>query len=309
MSVEPIYIHSFRAMATYFEFALWGKAPSYLRSVAEEAEAEVHRIERHLSMYREDSEIYEANVRAFHRPVPLDPRTYALLLRAKELSDATNGAFDITIAPLLQAWGFVGGTGATPDASEVEEALKLTGMKLLEFDDEYRTIRFKVNGMRVDLGAIGKGYAIDQVVELLRDMEIPGALIHGGTSSVAALGCAPDGEAYSVAIQHPADPEELIDVVKLTDASVSVSAVHGKSFEDGGVEYGHVIDPTTGRPTRNAVLAAVIAPQAADGDALSTALLISGLPLLNRLRSIVPNVSGLVTICDAEGNIQTTSRL
>ena len=302
-------MHRFRAMATYFEFSLWGKDESYLRSCAEEAEAEVHRVERHLSLYREESEIYEVNARAFYRPVPLDPRTYSLMKRACEISAVTNGAFDITAGPLIKAWGFVGDQGSIPDPDVLDLAREVSGYDKLIFDDDYRTVQFAREGCMVDLGAIGKGYALDQAAEILTDLEIPGALLHGGTSSVVAVGTNIDGAPYNVAIHDPRNHDEPIRTVALSNKTLSVSGLYGKSFTDGTITYGHVIDPSLGEPVQQAHLSAVVCNSATDGDALSTALLVRGASLIPSMQVVNPTAYGLVAIITDTGELTIQSNI
>jgi thiamine biosynthesis lipoprotein len=152
------------------------------------------------------------------------------------------------------------------------------------------TVRFDKEGVMLDLGAIGKGYAIDRAAEALREAGMTSALLHSGTSTVYALGKPPDGETWKVAIESPtgagATPE-LLATVPLQDEALSVSAVWGKSFEHEGKTMGHVLDPRAGRPVSNAVLAAVVLPSAMETDALSTALLVVGMagrPEISQLR-------------------------
>src|SRR5216683_4761224 len=248
---------STQAMNTTFEVALWGKDESYLRSAAEEALEEIKRLEQQLSFYRTDSDITDLNAHAWQRPIPLDPRLFYLLKRAKELWQETGGAFDITVAPLMRAWGLAGGKGRVPTDEEIEAALQVTGMGLVELNEKEFTVRFQREGVLIDLGAIGKGYAIERAAEILRDAEVPGALIHGGTSTVQAIGTQTDGTPWNVAIQHPTEAEGKLAIVPLVDKALSVSAVHGKFFTEGGTLYGHVIDPRSGKPAQNALLAAV----------------------------------------------------
>ena len=272
-------------MATYFEVALWGRDEEYLQAVADEALREIQRVEQQLSFFRSDSDVRALNVHAAERPVPVDPRVFRLIERAKALSADSGGAFDITVAPLLKAWGFQGAAGAMPGDSEVEAARELVGMDLIELNPDDFTVKFMRPEVQIDLGAIGKGYGIERAAEIIRDAEIPGALIHGGTSTVEAIGLNPDGNPWPVAIQDPTDSEKQLAVEPLTDTALSISAVHGKFFTEGDQRYGHVIDPRTGRPAQNALLAAVVADSATDSDALSTALLVRGEEYLDDLSS------------------------
>jgi thiamine biosynthesis lipoprotein len=286
-------------MNTRFEVAVWGRDAAYLTAACEEAQREIEALDRQLSFYRDDSDIRELNVYASRGPVTVEPGLFRLLWRARELGEATGGAFDITIAPLLRAWGMTGGGGQVPSDDELEAARTITGWELVQLDPERRTVHFLREGVQIELGAIGKGYAIDRAVELLRDSEIPGGLIHGGTSTVAAIGPQPDGTPWRIAIRDPADAEASLGTAELTDQALSVSAVHGKFFTEGEARYGHVLDPRLGRPVHSALLAAVACPNATDSDALSTALLTAGEPLFRLIEGLYPEAGLLlVTVND-----------
>jgi thiamine biosynthesis lipoprotein len=171
-------------------------------------------------------------------------------------------------------------------------------MHLLELDESNLSIRFKRPGVMLDFGAIGKGYAIERAALLLREAGVGSALIHGGTSTVYGLGSAPDGEAWKVAVEYPESPDtapELLTVVPLQDEALSVSAVWGKFFTgDNNKIYGHVMDPRSGEPASQALLAAVIVPEATDSDALSTALLAGGSTEYEWFATLRPNSRSLL---------------
>jgi thiamine biosynthesis lipoprotein len=218
---------------------------------------------------------------------------FQLIEHALRLSQATQGAFDITVAPLLRAWGMLRGSGRLPDPQTLGEARACVGAGLVELDPDGFRVGFRRPGMMLDLGSIGKGYALDRTTELLREAGIESALIHGGTSTVIGIGKPPDAPAWKVAIERPsltptppaAEPSSLpVAVVELHDDSLSVSAVWGKGFEAGGQFYGHVIDPVRGQPVSGTLLAAVMLPLATESDALSTALLVRGRTMLEALR-------------------------
>ncbi len=280
------------AMATRFELVLHGENPVVLRAAGEEALDEIDRIESQLSLYRNTSEIAHINARAAMEPVRVSPPVFRLLEQARRLSLETGGSFDITIAPLVRCWGFMGGTGQMPDSTAIEAAREKVGMQHVELDARDFTVRFDREGVMLDLGAIGKGYAIERAAEILREDGITSALIHGGTSTAHAIGLLPDGAAWKIAIERPsadavAEPV-MMATVSLKDESLSVSAMWGRSFQSGGRSYGHVIDPRTGKPVETAVLSAMVLPSATETDALSTALLTmgrSGLQAIAGLRS------------------------
>ena len=193
-------------MATRFEVVLHGASPVALRAAGEEALGEVERVEAQLSLYRNSSEIARVNARAALEPVRVSPPVFRLLEQALALSRATGGAFDITVAPLVRAWGFMGGTGRRPDPESIERARELVGFGQVLLDPAERTVRFARDGVMVDLGAIGKGYALERTVELLLDAGVTSALIHGGTSTVCAIGTPPDAAGWKVAIETPVPP-------------------------------------------------------------------------------------------------------
>ncbi len=301
---ESLVTYGCRAMATYFEVALWGRERNYLETVAEEALREVQRLEQQLSFYRSDSDIRELNIRAADEPVYVEPRLFALLERAKQLSKETGGAFDITVAPLIRAWGFQGDSGSIASDDGVAAARELVGMDLVELNPENYSVRFAKPGVMVDLGAIGKGYAVEQAAEIIRDAEVPGALIHGGTSTVQAVGTQPDGGPWQIAIQDPSDSAKQLAVVPLSDSALSVSAVHGKFFTEGEIRFGHVLDPRTGRPVMNALLAAVVCQSASDSDALSTAILVGGEQIIDLLMAGRPDLNGLLAVPSESGEFR-----
>ncbi len=273
------------AMATRFEIVLHGGDATRLRAAGEEALNEIERLESQLSFYQPTSEISRLNTHAANAPVRVEPALFRLLQHALRLSAETGGAFDITVAPLMRAWGFTKSSGQLPDPHALEEARKCTGWQLVELDAREFTVRFARPGVMLDLGAIGKGYALERAAAILRDDGIASALLHGGTSTVHALGAPPDADAWKVAIDRspPKDSrvqssgEGILATVALRDESLSVSAVWGKSFTVDARTYGHVIDPRTGAPTQGALLAAVVLPSATETDALSTALLTLGI--------------------------------
>ncbi|MGV3724562.1 MAG: FAD:protein FMN transferase [Actinomycetota bacterium] len=291
---EPIVRLACRAMNTRFEVALWGRDQDYLTAVAEEALREIQALDTQLSFYRDDSDIRMLNVVAAHRPVTVEPRLFQLLQRAQELSTATDSAFDPAVAPLLQAWGFTGEGGRIPSSDALEEARQISGMHLMELDPEAFTASFACEGAMLDLGAIGKGYAIERASQLVQDYEVPGALLHGGTSTVYAVGKQPDGSEWQIALRDPTTPDGTLLAVPLRDQALSVSGSHGKSFTLAGEHYGHVLDPREGRPVRGVLLAAVRCASATDSDALSTALLVRGAAFFPQLREIAPEASALV---------------
>jgi len=272
------------AMATRFEIVVEQDA------AAEAALAEIVRLESRLSAFRASSEVSWINAHASDGAIKVEPRLFALLQRCLELSEATDGAFDITVGPLMRAWKFKGETGALPSLGRLADARMRVGYRHVHLDPIASTIRFARDGMSIDLGAVGKGYAIDQAIAILREHGVTTALLHGGTSSVHAIGRAGGGAPWRIAWSVPTGSARILE---LDDGALSVSAPHGKAFWHQGREYGHVIDPRTGWPTTVSRSAVVTGPSSLECDALSTALLVHGPDWLRVLRVRFPGYDGI----------------
>lgn len=297
-----------RAMNTRFELVLCGEREVALRAAGEEALDEIERLEARLSLFRPTSEIARLNRDAATRPVKVSPPVFHLLARARDLWRRSGGAFDPTVGPLMRLWGFRDAEAPEPTPAALAAARAATGMDKVELNPADFTVRFLHPCLALDLGAIGKGYALDCAVEILRDAGVTSALIHGGTSSVYALGRMPEGRPWKVAVPAPApadpapstapaadsDAGHPLAEFELVDESLGVSAVSGRWVRQGGRVRGHVLDPRTGEPVHRAALAAVVLREATESDALSTALLVLGHEGLSTLRAHRPDLRALV---------------
>ena len=264
------------AMATRFEVVLHGAPEATLRAAAEEALAEITRLEGMLSLYKPTSEIAHINTRGAQEPVPVSPEVFALLEQCIALGEQTRGAFDITLAPLMRCWRFMNDTGAAPSETDLAEARAHCGWPQLRLNPEQTSVQLATEGAMLDLGSVGKGYALEQAAALLQENEFENFLIHGGTSTVCARGVQADGAPWRIAVEHPNADQPPLSIVDLQNESLSVSGIGGKSFIDNaGLEQGHVIDPRTGYPTQSARVTAVMCHRATVSDAWATALLVA----------------------------------
>jgi thiamine biosynthesis lipoprotein len=281
------------AMAVRFELVLSGSDAVMLRSAGEEALAEIRRIEARISPFRPSSEIAQVNACAAHGPVPVSPGVFDLLRLSQRLGRETGGAFDITVGPLMRCWRFRGGTEVVPGEAELTAARLCCGTQALELDEAGRTVRFSREGVTLDLGAIGKGWAIDRAVELLREAGVTNALLHGGTSTVFGLGSPPGRDGWPVSVARSSAFGGWAPVV-LRDCALSVSDRQGRTVTLDGRQRGHIMDPRTGRPVEGASMAAVVADTAAESDALSTALLVLGEAGRMQLEQARPGIRTMV---------------
>jgi len=288
------------AMRTRFEIVLADRDdPLRLRAAGEEALDEIERVESRLSAFRDDADLFRINALAAQQPVPVDAPMLAFLHAAQALCAQTDGAFDPAIGALLACWRQAAHANVDdprpPSAERITAALAASGMRQhVILDATTSSVRFSHGGVQLDAGAIGKGHALDRACGLLRDSGIANALLHGGTSTVCAIGRPQGQPAWTIAVRDPLDPDGQVATAALIDTSLSVSAVHGRAFSAGGRRYGHVIDPRSGWPVQEHLLAAVIHPSAMTSDALSTALLVLGPDGLRLLAERFPEAALLL---------------
>lgn len=282
------------AMGSEFQVILVGSDREHLGEVAHYVLDEVEALEARLSHYRPDSEISDLNVRAAFEPVLMEWSVFNLLRRCVELSENTDGAFDCTAGPLIRCWGFFRGQGKLAEPEAVQEALTVVGSRLLELDPAERTVRFQREGMQVHLGGIGKGYAVDETVTWLRRLGVEAALVHGGTSTIYALGAPPGQDAWEIGLRDPSDPEQRLGVVRLRDQALSTSGDYEQFFEVDGRRYSHILDPRTGYPAVGMRSATVVAESATDTDALSTAAFVLGAEAARQLWERYPGTGAVL---------------
>jgi thiamine biosynthesis lipoprotein len=270
-----------RAMAVDFQVYLNAGQHPGAPEVALEALDLVEALEAQMSVYRSDSEISDINRRAAEQAVSVEPELFALLKQAVDLCESTGGAFDITSGPLSKAWGFFRRQGRFPEQKDVEGALQLVGTKWLELDVEAKSIHFHKSGVEINVNAIGKGHALDRCAGLLRGAGVEDFLIHGGQSSILAggsrTGAPSDKLGWTVALRHPLRPDRRLAEIRLHDRALGTSGSGTQFFHHKGRRFGHVLDPRTGWPAEGVFSATVIAPTAAQADALSTAFYAMGL--------------------------------
>jgi len=265
-----------KAMATDFVVMLPGTFGPQAEA-AVDALALVEILENQLSIYRPDSYIARLNRASGRDPVSVSPDTTEVLLKAIDLSHQTAGAFDVTAGPLVEAWGFSQRNGRKPSQQVIREALSRVGFDKLRVDPLHQTAELLEPGMSVNLGAIGKGYALDRIAACLRDAGIHDFLVHGGQSSVIASGDDGSGDAsgWRVAIQHPLSPKRIGGLVLVNEA-LGTSGSGKQFFHHRGQRLGHVIDPRNGWPAGESLSMTVICASATEADALATGLFVLG---------------------------------
>jgi thiamine biosynthesis lipoprotein len=253
-----------------------GPDASALPAVVGAALDEIDRVDRLMSNYRRDSPLSRLNREAGNGPVAVESELFDVLAECLRWSRESDGAFDITVGPLMKAWGFFRDDGRVPADGELRKAREAVGYGHVALDRAAGTIRFDRSGVELDLGGIGKGYAVDRVVDLLRGRGIASALVNLGGSSVYGLGVGPGKEAWEIGIQDPTRSTRIALTVSLRDRALSVAGGYERFFEKDGVTYTHIMDPRTGRPVQGVLSVAVLTSSATDGDALDDVLFVQG---------------------------------
>jgi thiamine biosynthesis lipoprotein len=263
-------------------------------------------LEAQITVYRTDSEVIRINHSAAQAPVHVEPRLFELFRLADRLHRETDGAYDITSNPLSEAWGFSRRAGRVPTDAAIDEARQRVGMLYVALDGEAGTVAFRKQGVSVNFNSIGKGYALDRMAELLAMQSVDDYLVHGGKSSVLARGGQPGHErGWTVGLRHPLRPAQRLAEFRLRDQALSTSGSGTQFFIRRGRRYGHILDPRTGRPAEGLYSATVIAPTAAEADALSTAFYVMGPDAVKSYCEAHPEISALlVAPAEREGDVQ-----
>ena len=257
----------FFAMDTLMSVKLWGG-----EAATSDVSAEINRLEALLSVTRETSVLSQLNAAG---SAELSADTTSLLTQALALSERTDGAFDPTVYPLVEAWGFPSKEYRVPNRTELDSLLSCVGTEHVHFDGATVTLD---GGTRLDLGGIAKGYAAQCCAELLKEKGVDAAILSLG-GNVQTIGSKPDGSAWIVGIADPADPSQAIAVLTFEGSMALVtSGAYQRYFEEDGVIYHHILDPQTGLPADSGLLSVtVLADDGTLADGLSTALFVMGL--------------------------------
>jgi FAD:protein FMN transferase len=267
------------SMACTYSIVVYGDAQQPLRQIVNAALDEVDRIDRLMSHYKADSPLSRLNLEAASQAVKVEPELFDFLAECERYSHESAGAFDITVGPLMKAWGFFRGEGRLPSEAELAAVRSKIGYQHILFDQQARAIRFAQAGMELDLGGIAKGYAVDRAVTLLKQRGIATALVNACGSTIYGLGSPPDapgGKGWEVKLRDPLDARKTALTAWLRDRTLSVSGSYEKFFELGGQRYSHVMDPRTGRPVPDVLSVAVLTASGTAGDALDNVFYVQG---------------------------------
>ena len=283
-------------MGTFSRVVVLAKSEKAARACIEAAFDVQARIESLMSYHREDSELNKINRYGAEKPVAVNPMTFEVLRQSVHFSQISDGAFDVTVGPLVDLWRAAGEANEPPSEQALAEARRKVGFEKLILDENAMTVRFAEEGMRIDLGGIGKGYAVDKAVEAMKKRGALGGMVDLG-GNIRCFGQAPRGqEKWRIGLQDPnvapddVGPSKYLLVLELADTSVATSGDYRRFAVVQGEKESHILDTRTGKGARKLVSDTIIAPDATTADALSTAVNVlgpeAGLALVERLPGI-----------------------
>jgi thiamine biosynthesis lipoprotein len=291
-----------RAMACQWAVLL-NPGPHEQVMAASDALNEVHRVERLLSVYRADSDVSRLNRLASRGPQSVTPELFDLLTECRQLCESTGGAFDAATLSLIRLWQECRRSGRVPTPEELVTALAKSGTNHvhLQADGDCRSVSFDGEGIGLDFGAIGKGYAIDRAAALLRAAGIDEFLVHGGHSSLTAAGGHAGQVGWPVGLKNPLFTDQPYLTLLVRDRALASSGSNIQYFRHDGRRYGHILDPRTGWPAEGLLSVSVLAPTAAEADAVSTALYVLGLDRAMQYCEDHPSIGAILTPPPARG--------
>jgi thiamine biosynthesis lipoprotein len=287
-NAPPLYKETQVLMGTTVEVIIEGEKEN-AKDLSQRFFNRLKELDKKLSLYNAESEIAKINKFAGSGKVRVSPEMAELLEKSLIYSELTQGAFDVTIAPLVQLWGFKDHRPSLPEKEKIEDALKRCGYVSIKIHPG-REVSFSKPGMEIDLNAIAKGYIVGEGARLLKRGGVKAGLINAG-GDIYAIGAPYGKEGWNIAIQHPRKKNKVIAKLTLSDTSVATSGDYENFFVHEGKYLSHIIDPKTGWPSdRGVVSATVISSDAAEADALATALIVmgkeDGINLINQLDGV-----------------------
>jgi len=284
-------------MGTQVTVEVWHEDAQIAEKGIQSVMDDMRRIDRLMSPYRQDSQVSLINRQAAKAPVRCDPELFHLIARSLDISKMTGGAFDISFASVGYLYDYR--QRLHPDSAQLESSLPAVNYRHIRLDSDTQSIRFLREGVRIDLGGIAKGYAVDHGLQILAELGIDHALVTaGGDSRVRGERW---GRPWTIGIRAPRDPAGIVAMIPLIDTAISTSGDYERFFVEDGIRYHHILDPATGRSADAVRSVSIIGPDATTTDALSTSVFVmgpaKGLALINTLPDIeaviIDNTGGM----------------
>jgi thiamine biosynthesis lipoprotein len=291
-------------MGTLVEITAVAPDRAVAQTAAASALTEIRRLEGLLSTWIATSELSRVNAAAGHQAVPVSPETLTVLARSLEVAKLTDDAFNIAIGPAVQAWS-ISEQGRVPDDEELVRLRSLVDLTQVQLDYTAGTVFLRREGMRIDVGGIGKGYAADKAVAAMQAAGATGGVV-ALSGDIKAFGSLPDGPP-SVGIRHPRQADALLGRLALEDEAISTAGDYERYFEREGIRYHHILDSWTLKPARGCQSVTVLAREGVLADGLDTAVFVLGAKRGMELIERLPDVEAVIV--DSEGDVHVSSGL
>jgi len=297
--------HSKKAaiMGTEIHVELWHENEQQGNALTGAVIEEMHRIDAMMSTYKDDSELSHINAMAANGPVTVSSELLSLIIRALDYSVITSGAFDITYASAGQYYDYRNGN--KPSDVQLQQALPAINYRHVVIDQDHSTIEFMQPGVRIDLGGIAKGYAVDSSIEILQQAGVTNALVSAG-GDTRVIGKRWD-RAWKIGIRDPRKQDRVVTMIPLQDSAISTSGDYERFFEEDGVRYHHILNPGTGKSTQQIRSSSIIGEASIDTDALSTSVFVMGVKRGIDLINSIPDTEAV--IIDNQGLMHYSSGL
>ncbi|MDR4508327.1 MAG: FAD:protein FMN transferase [Candidatus Brocadiaceae bacterium] len=285
-------------MGTFAEITIYSSEEILVGTGIDKALDEMERIDSILSNYKKESKLSKLNDEAAKTPVACEGALLDVIEQAQFYSELSNGAFDITIAPMVSLWGFFHEKGHIPPEEDREKLLSAVSYKNVVIHKQGYTensaiVSFKNERTKIDPGAIGKGYAVDRALDVVRKFDINNACINLG-GNIYVLGTPPGKNAWKIGVQHPRNKNKILGYLELSNEATATSGDYERFFEIDGKRYSHIIDPRTGKPVEGTIAVTVIAPTGTEVDALSTGVFVLGSKEGIKLVKKIPGVDAMI---------------
>ncbi|AIQ39770.1 FAD:protein FMN transferase [Paenibacillus sp. FSL R7-0312] len=276
----------------------------------DDIQAMLERMDIEFSRTKENGELYAVNQAAGKEAVAVSDETLDIVKLSLKYAEEMDGLYDPTVGPLVDLWAIGEGGEHVPDQAAIDKARSLTNYKDVIVDDAAKTVKLAKEGMVLDMGGIGKGYAADRIADYLKAQGLDSAMINLGGSSIIALGNKPNGSPWNIGLQDPDQSRGTqLGTIKISDEVIDASGVYERFFMQDGVRYHHILDPRTGFPSQNGLKSiTIMSPNATDADALSTGVFLMGLEDGMKYLEALPEKIDAFFITD-DNKIHATSSL
>ena len=267
-------IRTFPMMGTVGRITIWSDREDLPEAALNEAQKVIGEIETVCNIFNPDSELSRLNRTAYEKEFGCSPLLWEMLCAADHYYKFSSGAFDPTVKPLMQLWGFRGKRKTLPAEAEIAGTLKKVGWDKVKLDPEKHSVRFLADGVGIDFGGIAKGFALDKAKAVLQKLGIMRAVLDFGGN----IGCIiPEKhEPFRIGIRNPEAADQLVDAVTMRNQCAATSGSYERYVIIGGEQYSHIMDPRTGKPVSGMLSVTIVTPRGADSDALSTAIFVKG---------------------------------